>query len=89
MPSQVRRNFIVYKNEHCKILEELMAEESRSLVPTQQYYVFDYVESLSEDLSKLSAKADNPLLSYLLAMAMQEARDSKSLAERHGSTCTG
>jgi hypothetical protein len=70
------------KRKTAAMLNELLTGESANFSAVDRHNYFEYVECLAKELSNISNKADNLLLSYLLNLAVQEAGLAKRIIGR-------
>ena len=69
-PTRIQENKTLYTN-----VVELNSERSRIVTREE---VYDYIESLTTQLTLMAMEADGEFLAYLLSMAADEAKSSKA-----------
>jgi hypothetical protein len=63
-----------------QVISEIIAAKKPTFTSIERRNIFDYVQSMADELSKLSTVADNIFLSYLLRLVEKEAQIAKRTA---------
>lgn len=75
-----------FNNDAYAIVSELISKEKPIRTSIERHNMLHYIQSMAKELSELSSKADNSLLTYLLRVTAQEARRAKWTTIREVST---
>ena len=70
------------KDNAFAIIAEIIASKKPFNTPVERHNIFEYVQGMTKELSKLSSDANNSFLSYLLTLAAEEAQLAKKTAGR-------
>jgi hypothetical protein len=73
------------KNNVFGIASEILTAKNALATPLERHNVFEYVQEMAKELSKLSTEANNGFLSYLLTLVGEEAQQAKRKAGQEAS----